>query len=122
MGVRKTFRAVATAALFAAALYRRALRTRRRVAIFYGTETGTSKRYASELQTRLAENFDVSLDNIANCSLGSLATSAASGSVAIFVSSTFGNGDAPTAAKDFKQVLRGAVRREPKDERMKKLR
>ena len=95
--------------------------------IYYGTETGTAKRYAENLHQILAGSHNVQMRNIASCdskkikeSKDKSASSAlktlvfdlflsflvtATNTLGIFIVSTFGNGDPPTDAKKFTKEL-----------------
>jgi sulfite reductase alpha subunit-like flavoprotein len=77
--------------------------------IFFGTETGTSRRYAEGILGRVKGRYNASLFDIAACNMEDL-KGYGSDTMALFVSSTFGNGDPPTSAKVFAQNLKALKR------------
>ena len=76
--------------------------------VFYGTETGTSRRYAEHLFDFLNSKFDVKINDISECSVDLLKKNRGTHMV-FFIASTFGNGDAPTTAKAFAAELKKTV-------------
>lgn len=76
---------------------------RKHVTIVYGTETGTSKSFAEEASKLFGGCFDVTLlpmnsKEIYKCIEDSWIT--------LFITSTFGNGEAPLMGRSFEKVLR----------------
>ena len=76
--------------------------------VFYGTETGTSRRYAEHLFDFLNSKYDVKINDISGCSVNLLKNSRNTHMV-FMIASTFGNGDAPTTAKEFAAELKKQV-------------
>ena len=73
--------------------------------MFYGTETGTSRRYAEDLGNVLKTKYDVKVSSISDCSIN-LLMKIKSTHLVFLIASTFGNGDPPTEAKEFAASLK----------------
>ena len=76
--------------------------------MFYGTETGTSRRYAEHLFNFLNKKYDAKICDISECSVN-LLRSSKKNHIVFLIASTFGNGDAPTTAKEFAADLKKTV-------------
>ena len=103
---RKSLRSVAWTLLLWNSIYKRLMIKRQKVTIFYGTETGTSKRFAQLAQNLLRTTFNSSIvpinnNNIINIVNGSRAV--------LFITSTFGNGEPPTMAIDFNKMTEDLI-------------
>ena len=75
------------------------------VSVYYGTETGTSRRYAEDLGNVLKAKYDVKVSSISDCSVN-LLMKIKSTHLVFLIASTFGNGDPPTEAKEFASYLK----------------
>jgi len=109
---KKTLRSVAWILVLFNSLYRRMLRKRPRVTIFYGTETGTSKKFSQQAMQLFSTTFDCRL-----LPLSSTETFPAiqESSLSLFITSTFGNGEAPTMAAQFDRKLGDLVDRQAQE-------
>lgn len=99
---KKSLKAVSWMLLFWNSIYKKLLSKRQKVSVFYATETGTSKKFATSASQLFQTTFDSKVYPINTPNVFSLIKES---KVAIFVTSTFGNGEAPTMATGFDNKL-----------------
>ncbi|MDR1816640.1 MAG: flavodoxin domain-containing protein [Puniceicoccales bacterium] len=76
------------------------------IAIYYGTQTGNSQTLAEQAQAAAQKaGFNASLFNLADVAAADIASNAPN---AIFIVSTWGDGEPPTDAENFFSELSGA--------------
>ena len=103
---KKTLRSVALSLMLFQSIYRKLLSKRNRVTVFYATETGTSKKFALQAAQLFSTTFDSrALPINSPDTFNSIMQS----KVVLFVTSTFGNGEAPTMAINFAKQLETLV-------------
>merc|ERR1719186_1832732 len=88
--------------LFWNSIYKKLLSKRQKVSVFYATETGTSKKFATSASQLFQTTFDAKVYPINTPNVFTLIKES---KVAIFVTSTFGNGEPPTMATAFDNNL-----------------
>jgi len=85
---------------------------RQKVTIFYGTETGTSKRFAQLAQNLLRTTFNSSIKPINSSNIIDIVNESRA---VLFITSTFGNGEPPTMAIDFNKMTESLVEKMKND-------
>ena len=84
------------------------VKQRKKVTILYGTETGQSKRFANQALNLFMSIYRCTLVPLDH---ENLYENIRSSDINIFISSTFGSGEAPTMAEAFRQELMRLVLR-----------
>ena len=99
---RISFKTIAWTMLLWAGIFNKLIKQRKKLTILYGTETGQSKSFA-----KLAFNLFMSTYSCTLLPLNhaNLYENIRSSDIRIFISSTFGSGEAPTMAEAFRQEL-----------------
>jgi len=100
---KKSFKAIAWILHFWNSIYKKMLAKRKSISIVYASETGVSKKFASEAGTVFSTSFRVNL--IPMNSLEVFASINESDAT-LFVSSTFGNGAPPKMGENFFKELK----------------
>merc|ERR1719495_1688551 len=100
--VKKSLRAVSWMLLFWNSIYKKLLSKRQKVSVFYATETGTSKKFATSASQLFGTTFDSKVYPINTPNVFSIIKES---KIALFVTSTFGNGEPPTMATGFDNKL-----------------
>eukprot|EP00092_Neocalanus_flemingeri_P020673 GFUD01022403.1.p1 GENE.GFUD01022403.1~~GFUD01022403.1.p1 ORF type:complete len:1266 (+),score=266.98 GFUD01022403.1:84-3881(+) len=100
---KKSFRSVAWSILFWNSIYKKILADRKKVLVLYGTETGSSKRFAKHAVDVFSIGFRCSFLPLNSLDLYKEIMSS---DLCLFISSTFGNGEAPKMAESFSQELK----------------
>ena len=88
--------------LLGASIFNKLIKQRKKVTILYGTETGQSKRFANQALNLFMSTYRCTLLPLDH---ENLYENIRSSDVNIFISSTFGSGEAPTMAEAFRQEL-----------------
>ena len=117
---RVSFKAISWTILLVSSIYNRLIKQRKQVTILYGTETGQSKRFANQAvnifmstfrctilpldHENLYENMRSSVFIIITIIIN-LYMHLRLSDLNIFISSTFGSGEAPIMAEAFRQEL-----------------
>lgn len=101
--VRMSFKTIAWTILLAQAIVNNRIKERKMVTILYGTETMQSKRYANQALNIFMSTFCCTLLPLDSTNVYKMIQSS---DITIFISSTFGNGEAPAMAKAFNLELK----------------
>ena len=99
---RISFKTISWTMLLGKSIFNRLIKQRKKVTILYGTETGQSKRFASQALNLFMSTYRC---NLLPLDQENLYENIRSSDVNIFISSTFGSGEAPTMAEAFRQEL-----------------
>ena len=114
---RVSFKAISWTILLVSSIYNRLIKQRRKVTILYGTETGQSKRFANQAVNIFMstfrctilpldhENLYENMRSIVFIIIINLDKHLRLSDLNIFISSTFGSGEAPIMAEAFRQEL-----------------
>ena len=114
---RVSFKAISWTILLVTSIYNRLIKQRKKVTILYGTETGQSKRFANQAVNIFMSTFRCTIlpldhENLyENMRLNvfiiiiNLHKHLRLSDLNIFISSTFGSGEAPIMAEAFRQEL-----------------
>ena len=114
---RVSFKAISWTILLVTSIYNRLIKQRRKVTILYGTETGQSKRFANQAVNIFMstfrctilpldhENLYENMRSIVFIIIINLDKHLRLSDLNIFISSTFGSGEAPIMAEAFRQEL-----------------
>ena len=117
---RVSFKAISWTILLVTSIYNRLIKQRKKVTILYGTETGQSKRFANQAVNIFMSTFRCTILPLDHMNLYQNMRSGVFISITviiklnklfrlsdlnIFISSTFGSGEAPVMAKAFSQEL-----------------
>ena len=114
---RVSFKAISWTILLVTSIYNRLIKQRRKVTILYGTETGQSKRFANQAVNIFMSTFRCTIlpldhENLyENMRLNvfiiiiNIHIHLRLSDLNIFISSTFGSGEAPIMAEAFRQEL-----------------
>jgi len=103
-----SFKALGWTMLLGQSIFHKLIKQRKKVAILYGTETGQSKRFANQAMDIFMSTFRCTLlplDNNEN-----MYKEIEASDIAIFISSTFGSGEAPAMSLGFDSELRRLLR------------
>ncbi|KAG1685134.1 Nitric oxide synthase, brain [Nymphon striatum] len=98
---RMTFRELARAVNFASFLFHKAMAQRIKATILYATETGRSEKFAKMLKDVFNNAFNTQVMCMSDYDIVNLEHEA----LILFVTSTFGNGDAPENGEEFAKHL-----------------
>ena len=97
------FKCIAWTVLLVKSIYTKLIKERKKVTILYGTETGKSKQFAKLAMDIFMSSFKCSLVPLnSEDTINQIQTS----DISLFISSTFGNGEAPAMAEGFNQELK----------------
>lgn len=102
--VRKTLRSVSWALLLWSGIYKKLMKKREKVTIFYASETGTAKNFAHKASNLFKTTFNCQVAPV-NHSCSNVIDMINSSKAVIFITSTFGNGEPPTMAIDFNKKV-----------------
>jgi len=99
---RISFKTISWTMLLGKSIFNRLIKQRKKVTILYGTETGQSKRFANQALNLFMSIYRCTLIPLDH---ENLYENIRSSDINIFISSTFGSGEAPTMAEAFRQEL-----------------
>ena len=99
---RISFKTISWTMLLGRSIFNRLVKQRKKVTILYGTETGQSKRFANQALKLFMFIYRCTLVPLDH---ENLYENIRSSDINIFISSTFGSGEAPTMAEAFRQEL-----------------
>ena len=105
---RISFKTISWTMLLGRSIFNRLVKQRKKVTILYGTETGQSKRFANQALKLFMFIYRCTLVPLDH---ENLYENIRSSDINIFISSTFGSGEAPTMAEAFRQELMRLVLR-----------
>nr|ALQ78661.1 inducible nitric oxide synthase [Tigriopus japonicus] len=107
-----SFKATAKALVFMNNLFAKRLRERKTISIYYATETGASKAFSATLQKIFVNGYVSKAMNIAFVNTDEILNpDSQEVQQAIFIVSTFGNGDPPTGAVKFAAKIKDLMNR-----------
>ena len=102
-----TFKSLSWTMLLGRSLFTKLIKERKKVTILYGTETGQSKKFANQTMDIFMSSF---LCTLRPLDYDGLYQEIEASDITLFISSTFGNGDAPAMAEAFNSELKRVVR------------
>jgi len=104
---KKSFRAVARSVLMWTSIFSKMLKKRKKVTVFYSSETGTAKRFAKQAVETFSLSYKTDMKSLdyEHVNINSLSAC----DMTIFIASTFGNGEPPEMSRPYNTRLTAFV-------------